>query len=513
MPRVLIGGFMHEVHTFVDGALSLDDVRRNGYIVSGPGIFTDAIGARQEVHGALEVALANGVEPVPSLMAFGGVGARVSDEAYALMRSGILEVAELERGRIDGVYLQLHGAMATESEDDPEGDILEALRTLLGPEVPIAASFDLHCHMTDRMVRDASALVAYTTIPHVDFMETGARTMQILVDAMAGRTRPVVRQRKLRMMASAERHDTNHGPMVDIMAGARALEQRPGVLCVSVTPTQPWMDVPELGWSVTVVADGDEAIAQDAADELAWRLWERRERFLVTKTSVTDAVAQAMAHEGRPVILADGADSPSAGGNGDGNDLLRELLRVGYAGDALLNVVDPAAAAAGVAAGLGATVTVTLGGYRTPDTYTPVEVTGTVITLRDGRYRTELPVRPMDIGPSVVLQVAGMRILVSTRKAFQLDESIYRQAGLDPRTASIVLVKSAGGFRGVYEAFASLILEMDTPGLCTHDLTRLPFRRIPRPMWPWDLDLPEPWPGAGMHAPDARPVSRLGRPE
>jgi len=497
MARVLIGGFMHEVHTFVDGVITLDDMRRNGYVATGEEILSPAIGSGQEIHGARDVALTNGIELVPSRMAFGGVGARVADEAYAYLRAGILDVAIAERGRLDGVYLSMHGAMATQSEDDPEGDILAALRALLGPHVPIVASFDLHCHMTERMVGAADALIAYRTIPHVDFLETGQRAMQLLVDAIAGRTRPVVRQRKLRMMASSEKHDTNHGPMVDIMAHARMLETRPGILAVTVTPTQPWMDVPELGWSVTVVADGDAGLAQAAADELAWKLWLRRERFLVEKVSVPDAVQQAIAHEGVPVILADGADSPSAGGNGDGDDLLRELLRIGYQGDALLTVVDPVAAATCTAAGEGATVTVTLGGYRTPDTYRPVEVTGRVIALRDGRYLHELPVRPMDIGPTAVLQVAGMRIVVSTRKGFQLDESIYHQAGLDPRTAKLVLIKSAGGFRGVYEAFASLIIEMDTPGLCTHDLTRLPFLRIPRPMWPWDPGLAEPWPGAG----------------
>jgi hypothetical protein len=204
----------------------------------------------------------------------------------------------------------------------------------------------------------------------------------------------------------------------------------------------------------------------------------------------------AIAHEGRPVILADGADSPSAGGNGDGNHLLRELLRIGYQGDALLTVVDPVAAAACVAAGLGATVTVTVGGAITRGMYEPVEVTGEVITLRDGRYETELPVRPMNVGPTAVLRIGGVRLVVSTRKAFQLDASIYHQAGLRPEQAAIALVKSAGGFRGVYEPFASLIIEMDTPGPCTHDLPTLPFHKIPRPMWPWDRDLAEPWPGA-----------------
>jgi microcystin degradation protein MlrC len=498
MTRALIGGFMHEVHTFVDGALSLDDMRRNGYVATGPEMFA-AAGSGQEIHGARDVAQAHGVELVPARMAFGGVGPRIADEAYAYLRDGILDRARNEVGWLDGVYLSLHGASATESEDDPEGALLSAVREIVGPDVPIVASFDLHCHMTDRMVDAADALIAYRTIPHLDFFETGQRAMQLLVDAMAGRTRPVVRQRKLRMMASAERHDTNHGPMVDIMAHARTLEARPGILAVTVTPTQPWMDVPELGWSVTVVADGDPALAQDAADELAWRLWGRRERFLVHKTPVADAVAQAIAHDGSPVILADGADSPSAGGNADGNDLLRELLRIGYAGDALLTVVDPGAAATCMASGIGGQVTVPLGGSLTPAFYAPVQVTGEVVTLRDGRYLHEVPVRPMDVGPSAVvrLQGTGIRVLVTTRKGFQLDESIYHQAGLDPRRAKMVLVKSAGGFRGVYEAFASLIIEMDTDGLCTHDLPRLPFGKIPRPMWPWDPDLAEPWPGAG----------------
>jgi microcystin degradation protein MlrC len=492
-PRVLIGGFMHEVHTFARGVLTLDDMRRNGFVASGDELLDGSIGADQEIHGAIEVALAEGIDLVPASHAFGGVGPRVADAAFEVLRAGILDVARANAGRLDGAYLVLHGAMATEHEDDPEGLVLSELRELLGPEVPIVASFDLHAHMTERMVRSASAIVAYQTIPHVDFLETGQRSMRILIDAMRGSRRPVSRQRKIRMIASSEKHDTNHGPMVEVMARAREMERRPGIIAVSVTPTQPWMDVPELGWSVIVVADGDAGLAQATADELAWMIWDRRERYLVTKVPVARAVEEAMATPGRPVVLADGADSPSAGASGDGNDLLRELVRIGYEGDALLAIVDPAAAAACHAAGLGATVTLTLGGALTPETYQPLEVTGVVEALRDGRYMVELPVRPADIGPTAVLRIGGVRAVVSTRKAFQLDESVYHQAGLDPRTADIVQAKSAGGFRGVYEPFAARIIEMDTPGLTTHDLPTLPFQRIPRPMWPWDMDLDSPW--------------------
>ena len=226
-------------------------------------------------------------------------------------------------------------------------------------------------------------------------------------------------------------------------------------------------------------------------------MWDRREAYRVDKVPVAEAVAAAMATDGRPVILADGADSTSAGGFGDGNELLRELVRRGDATDAILAITDPVAARRAVAAGVGATVTVTLGGAFMPEFFEPFEVTGVVTAVRDGRYSLELPERPGDIGPTAVVEVDGVSVVVSERKAFQLDQSIYHMAGLEPRTARIVQAKSAGGFRGVYEAFAARIIEMDTVGPCTSELTRLPYRRIPRPMWPWDPELAEPWPGAG----------------
>jgi microcystin degradation protein MlrC len=362
--------------------------------------------------------------------------------------------------------------------------------------VPIVASLDLHAHVTAKMIAAADGLVAYRTCPHVDFVPTGRRALGLVLDAVAGRNRPVMAQRKLRMIAAAEKHDTNHGPMVGVMALAREMETRPGILSVSVTPTQPWLDVRELGWSAIVVADGDATLAQTTADELAWTMWARREQYRVEKVPVADAVAAALASPARPVILADGADSPSAGGYADGNDLLRELVRRGDATDTMLAITDPVAARTAVEAGVGATIRVALGGAIMPAFYTPLEVEATVTAVRDGTYQTELPVRPADIGATAVLRIGGVSVVVSERKALQLDQSIFHMAGLEPRTARIVQVKSAGGFRGVYEDFAGEIIEMDTPGPCDSDLTRLPFTRIPSPMWPWEADLAEPWPGA-----------------
>src|SRR3954447_17130258 len=257
VPRILIGGYQHEGHSFVPGVLTLDDMTVSGYVVEGPTMLTTAIGDDHEVSGAIDVARAAGVELIPTAHAWGGVGPAIEDAAYRFFEDRILAGLRAHRGRIDGVYLPLHGASITTTSDDPEGDLLTAVRAEVGPDVPVVASFDLHAHTTDRMVAAADALLPYRTCPHTDFRATGQRAMTLLLDAVAGRVRPVTRQRKLRLMASAEKHDTNHGPMVGVMSLARAMETRPGILAVGVTPTQPWLDLSELGWSTIVVADGD----------------------------------------------------------------------------------------------------------------------------------------------------------------------------------------------------------------------------------------------------------------
>ena len=256
-PRIAVGGFMHEAHTFVPGSTTLESIRRDWYVAEGDVILSPTIGDDHEVSGGIDVATAAGAELVPTLHAYAGVGPPLEASAYRFFEERILAGLRANRGRIDGVFLPLHGACVTTESEDPEGDLLTAIRAEVGPNVPIAASFDLHCHTTDRMVAAGDALVAYSTCPHTDHYETGQRAMRLLLDAVAGRTRPVTRHRKLRLMAAAEKHDTNHGPMVGVMELAREMETRPGVLSVSVTATQPWLDLAELGWSAVVVADGD----------------------------------------------------------------------------------------------------------------------------------------------------------------------------------------------------------------------------------------------------------------
>jgi microcystin degradation protein MlrC len=495
--RVLVGGFSHELNSFVPGESSLETLERAGGIVHGDDLFGPALGERLERHAMAAIAAEAGVTLIPTTFMFGRVGPVIADAAYEPIRAAILDAATAHRGELDGVILPLHGAMATRSRDDTEGEIITAMRAIVGPDVPIVASFDMHGHGTRAMADNANALIVYRTCPHTDYYHTGERAMRLLVRTMRGEIRPTVSMRKIRMTASAEHHDTNHGPMVDVQARARELEQVPGVLDVSLFATQPWMDVPDIGWSVMVTTDGAPDVGQEVADTLGRFIWERREAFRVHKTTIPEALAQARSATAFPIVLSDSADTTTGGGNGDGNLLLAELLREDRDTGVMLTLTDAPAVDRCFAAGVGAEVTLEVGGTLTPDYYTPVLLTGRVITLADGRYDTELPISPTDVRRIAVVEHAGIRVVLTAEKAPMLDESIFHRAGLWPRHARIVQVKSAGGFLAAYEPFAAEIMYLDTPGPADSDLTRLPFGRITRPLWPFDADLDEPWPGAG----------------
>ena len=492
MKRVLLVGLKHEVNTFVPGVTTLEDFRRH-YLLEGAAIFGPGRGSGQEIDGIVEVARAEGVELVPAVAAYGGASRPVQDTAYIHIRDRALARAREEPGRIDGVILALHGAMATESSEDPEGELLAAMREVVGPALPIIVSFDMHCHLTVQKLRASDAIVGYHTHPHVDFADTGMRAMRIMARALRAEVRPVAVQRKIRMVTSAEHHNTGRPPMGEIFARIAVMEREPGILGATIFATQPWMDVGELGWSAVVVADGDRALAQARADELARMAWERREQFLVRKTPIAEALRQALGSDGRPFVLADSADSVTGGAYGDGNILLRALLETGYDDTALLTLTDPEAAAACHAAGVGREVTVAVGGKLAPAFYRPVRVTGRVRRLGDGKYVCQLPAAPIDVGKTAVLQVGGISLAVSERPAPTIDQEIYRHLDLDPREAKIVQVKSPGGFRAIYGRYAAGIFEIDTAGPTDSELTRLPFRKIRRPLWPFDPALASPW--------------------
>ncbi len=485
MARVLLANLAQETCSFVPSKHTLNDFRRY-YLYTGQEVIDKLRGGGMEIAGFVEAAEEEGVHLIPLLATYGGTGGPVESAAYVQLRDKILAGARRHAASVDGAILALHGAMLTEDLDDPEGDLLTRLREVLGAGKPIVCSLDLHAHVTDLMVRQATALVAYHTHPHVDFHDTGLRAMRLLARTLRGEVRPVMAHRKLPMIAPPEQHNTSRPPMGPIMQRVKAVEKEAGMLAAGIFPVQPQLDIPKLGWSVIAVADGEPHVALARAEEIAEMAWECRRDFLRKRTPVPDALRIARETPGGPIILADASDGTAGGAEGDSTVLLRALLESPVPGPCLLLITDPDAAARCAAAGVGAELSLEIGGKLTPAFFQPVRVTGKVRTLSDGRFQMKLPPIPADRGLTAVLQVGEIFVVLSRKPVYTWDEECYRSVGLFPREAKLVQVKSPGGFRPTYEPFAKLIIDVDTPGPTDSDLSRLPYRRVTRPLFPLD---------------------------
>jgi microcystin degradation protein MlrC len=486
---VLIAGLRYEVNSFAPGHASLEAFRRRRVRV-GDAILDEDHG--DPISGAVSVGRAAGVRLVGALSATGGAGPLLARDAYAELRGDLLAEVERHAGAVDAVFVELHGATLADGQPDPEGDLLEAIRALVGPSVPIAAPLDMHANVTAAMASAADILVGYRTCPHVDFVETGAQAMRLLLDARAGRTAPRVVLRRVPMITPAERHDTRRAPMREVIDVVRDAETRPGVLSASIFATQPWLDVERLGWQAVVVADGSAPGGAEqgdaAADDIAAAAWDRRERFLIEKTPIADALAavRACPDDERPYVLIDGSDSPSAGSTGDGVELLRALL-ADPAGDAACTIVtDAPAACACREAGVGAEVRLEVGATLSPRFFSPLPLTGRVRSVQHGRYRSIYPPGPVDCGTVAVVRAGSTDVVLTELPAAQLDRELYRVAGIDLAAQRIVGVKSAGGCREYYEPIAAGVIEIANRGPSSDDLPSLPYERISRPLFPFD---------------------------
>lgn len=324
--RVALAGLARDGNSFGGGLGSLEDFRQNTFLF-GDDVFS--VGRQEDsIAGAMQVAAERGVDIVPVFHARSVSGPAVAAADHAELRRIVLDGLAAVLPEVDRIYLRLHGAFTAEGCDDVEGDLLTAVAQLAGPDVPISASFDLHAHGTAAMVAATPMIAGFQTYPHVDMVNTGRRAFTLLVDAMEGKTRPTAGFRKIPVMSASEVHDTTNGPVAEVMARLREIEQLPGVLDATIFCTQPWLDVTDYGWSVVVVTDDDAELAQRYADELAAMLFDRRERLVVTKVPLSEGLdlARRTAGAGGPVVLGDGADSPSAGSTGDSADLLRAVL-------------------------------------------------------------------------------------------------------------------------------------------------------------------------------------------
>jgi microcystin degradation protein MlrC len=365
----------------------------------------------------------------------------------------------------------------------------------VGPGVPIVATLDLHANVSERMVAAADILVGYDTYPHVDMAERGREATRLLARLIAGKLRPFPALVKPPMLPTSQRMTTDRDPMRRLIALAHDMEARPGVLNVTVAGGFPPADVPEAGASVLVTTDDDPELARSLANELARVMWLHRDEFLGGVESIDTAAAAIGARASSsapPIVIVDIGDNPWTGGPGDSAYLLGFLLKCDFDRAALALIRDPESVRRCIEAGVGNRVTLELGGKTDGLHGPPLPVDGRVRLLSDGRYVNSGPMMAgvvVDLGPTAVVDVAGISVLVTTRAETPIDLNVFRRHGIEPARLRVIGLKGKGHFRAAFEPIASRVILVEGPGITGADLTRLPFRHIRRPIWPLDPDV------------------------
>lgn len=493
--KVLAASIIHESHSFSVLPTGITEFAQDK-LLRGDDIAKALRNTRTEWGGIFDAADAFGWTLIHPLAARASPAGPVTAEAYEMFAAIILGAAA-QAAPLDGILLSLHGSMAAANAPDAEGDLLRRLRSVVGPALPIAVTLDLHANVTVAMIDHADIITSYRTTPHVDMHETARRAADLLRRTMAGEIKPVPHLARRATLVGMDLGRTigGKGPMVDLLARAATLAKTtPGVLDISLMPGFYYADLPEAGPSALVIGDGKDQRFQDVAEMLMDEVWKSRDGLTIDLKPVPEAVGIAAKPRDKagPLIIADYTDGPGGGGYADNTVLLSALIEAGIDDVVVGHIADPAVAAIGVAAGVGAALTVEVGGKVDPRfSGNPLRLTGRVGAVSDGDYIRKGPFTTGtrgQLGPSFRLDLDRAKILICTNRVQTEDREQFRILGVDPEDVNVIACKGINHFRADFEPIARQILFVDSGGICTLDLTRFPYRRVRRPIWPLDRE-------------------------
>lgn len=491
--RLVIAQMKHETNTF--SPVPTDLARFSGGYATpleGEAIRAAFRGTGTAIGAFLDLADKAGAEAVLPVAGNAAPSGPVQTAAYEYMAGRI--VGAVARG-CDAVLLDLHGAMVTERHEDGEGELLARIRKL-APQVPIGVALDMHTNLFPAMGEHATVIAGYQTYPHVDMYETGLRAGRPVLALLAGTARPAMAWGWRPMLPHVMRQSSLDGPNRDIQDRARQMEAQ-GALSATFFVGFPHADIPYAGVSSVVVTDGDAAKAKAKAlsDELLDMAWREREKFVYRVEPLAASLARAQVMQGGPIVLLDHYDNCASGGTMDTMAVLGAILEARMEDACAFAVCDPQAVRQMAEAGLGARVTLALGGKLDMPALglkgRPLEVTGTVRRLIDGRYRNQGPMAKgerMDMGASAVLDTGRVEIAVISRHTEPYDMGAFRALGLDPARKKYLMLKSRVHWRAGLGPLAKAVVECAGEGVCTSDYGQLGFSRVRRPAYPLDPD-------------------------
>lgn len=437
----------------------------------------------------LNLAKEFGAEVVLPMAAEAMPGGKVTKDAWERLTDPILEAV---KAGCDGCLLDLHGAMVVEGLEDGEGTLLEQIRQI-APDLPIAVTLDLHCNLTPKMVANCTALIGYKTYPHVDMDVVAQQVGRVVLEFMVGkRGKPAMALRQLPLLSQTLCQGTDDEPMKSAIQACKD-EEAKGLPCASVFGGFAMADIKDAGTTVITVGD-DQAQADAAADRIAAGVWDKRDIHIYQHRDLAETVAKAKKLKDGPVILLDHADNCGSGGTQDVMMVIAEVLKQGLEDVAVGAVWDPAAVQLMQKAGVGATVTLELGGKSDMPALKlkgkPLTLTGKVRTLTDGEWIVRGPMYTgykVMMGPTAVLEVDGrMQIVVVSRHHEPWDTGVFTSVGIDPQHKRYLLLKSRIHYRAGFAPLAKATFTLDGEGVTTSDNRILDYVNLRRPMYPLD---------------------------
>lgn len=494
--RILVAGISTETNTFASTPTTLEDFKWRESILPpeeyhdgfpyGKSILNHIRGTRSVIGGFITVAEQYGIELDFLMGNHATPGGTVQQDAYDTLKKILLKRID-EADGYQGILLNLHGAMVTESIQDVEGDLLAEVRKKVGPAIPIIATLDLHANSTQKMAENANVLIGFDLYPHTDLYERGVEAATVMKQIVEGKILPTLAWCQLPLITLPPKQCTLIEPMKSLLKQAHAIEEREKVINVTLSMGFPFSDIYDAGVSVLVTTNNDQLLAEEVAEEMAQKIWDAREEFSVSFTPIPTAIEYAATQAKGVVILADGSDNPGGGAPCDGTTILQEFIKHKVQDAVIAIIADPESVAKAVEAGVGNSVTLHLGGKTDNKHGAPVHLTAYVKLLSDGTFRPEGAMNKgasLNMGRTAVLVKDGIEIVVTERRLQPYDTALLRSVGIEPTKKRIIALKSAVHYRSTYQEIADRIFEVDTPGVHRSDFNVLTYKNLRTPLYP-----------------------------
>lgn len=483
--RIAIGGITHETNTFSNVPTTITDFQNHEWQI-GEEIITEHEGIRDFLGGMIAEGKRQEVELVPTFFANAKPQGIITKDTYEVLINELVTAIK-QALPLDGLCLSLHGGGIAEGHDDLEGSILTEIRKVIGYEIPIVATLDLHANMTETMIKEADALFGVNFYPHIDCYERGVEAMSNLLRIIRGETIPVMYLEKLPMMLASA--TTDFGPAKAVNKICWEWEKQHGVIDCTFFHGFAQTDIPDMRVSILTITNNDPDLAQRASKEVAEKVWDMRESFYDDLPGPEEGLDLALQTDGGPIVINETSDNPGAGAPGDGTHLLKALIEKNIEKSVFGFICDPETAEQAHREGVGKTINVLLGGKTDTLHGNPLSLTAYIKALTDGKFIQTSPMGKgvkVDLGKSARLQVGNVDIIVCSKKKQTLDEQVFLLHGIDVKEYKIVALKSENHFRAAFTPIAKRIITVDSPGLSTYNLRNYPYQRVMRPVMPLD---------------------------